>query len=135
MTFDTFFARLGAWRPQLLSVLRIVTALLFLQHATIKLFSFPPSQMPSPGLFSFFGAIGVLELVGSLLLIAGFWTRLAAFVLSGEMAVAYFMAHAPQSLYPVLNMGESAVLFCFVFLYIAAAGLGAWAIDTQRGKI
>lgn len=131
----TFFLRLGAFRPQLLSILRIVTAMLFLEHATMKLFAFPPSQMPSPGLFSLFGAIGVLELVGSLALIAGFYTRLAAFVLSGEMAVAYWTFHAPQSLYPIVNFGESAVLFCFVFLYIAAAGPGPWSLDAQRGKI
>lgn len=137
---DNFFARLGAWRPQLLSVLRIVTALLFLQHATMKLFSFPampmPADAPPPaGGFSPFILIGILELVGSLALIVGFWTRLFAFVLSGEMAVAYFMAHAPRSFFPLLNFGESAVLFCFVFLYIAAAGPGAWAVDTQRGKM
>jgi putative oxidoreductase len=131
--FDPFVSHLSPYRPHLLSVLRIMTALLFLQHATMKLFAFPPSQMPSPGLFSFFGALGVLELVGSLLLIVGFYTRLAAFVLSGEMAVAYFMAHAPHSFFPIVNMGESAVLFCFVFLYIAAAGPGAWALDNQRG--
>ena len=131
----TLFPRLGAFRPQLLSILRIVTALLFLEHATMKLFAFPPSQMPSPGLFSMFGAIGVLELIGSLALIAGFYTRLAAFILSGEMAVAYWTFHAPQSFYPLLNMGESAVLFCFVFLYIAAAGPGPWSIDAQRGKM
>lgn len=137
---DTFFARLGAWRPQLLSVLRIVTALLYLQHATMKLFHFPAMPMPAgapppAGGFSPFILIGILELVGSLALIVGFWTRLFAFVLSGEMAVAYFMAHAPQSFFPLLNFGESAVLFCFVFLYIAAAGPGAWALDNQRGKM
>jgi putative oxidoreductase len=131
-TLDTFFDRLGAYRPQLLSILRIVTALLFLQHATLKLFAFPPSEMPSPAVFSMFWFIGVFELVGSLALIAGFWTRLAAFILSGEMAVAYWMAHAPQSVFPIANFGESAVLFCFVFLYIAAAGPGAWAFDNMR---
>ena len=138
---DTFFARLGAWRPQLLSVLRIVTALLFLQHATMKLFSFPAMPMPAgatppaSGGFSPYILIGILELVGSLALIAGFWTRLFAFVLSGEMAIAYWVAHAPNSIFPLLNFGESAVLFCFVFLYIAAAGPGAWAVDAQRGKM
>jgi putative oxidoreductase len=134
-----FFARLGAWRPQFLSLLRIVTALLFLQHATMKLFHFPAMPMPAGatppaggGGFSMFMLIGVLELVGSLLLIAGFWTRIAAFVLSGEMAVAYWTAHAPQSFFPLLNFGESAILFCFVFLYVAAAGPGPWSVDAAR---
>lgn len=132
---DGFFDTLGRYRPQFLSILRIVTALLFLQHATMKLFGFPAMVMPegaadaaAAGGFSPFMLIGILELVGALLLIVGFWSRLAAFVLSGEMAVAYWMAHAPQSFYPLLNGGESAILFCFVFLYIAAAGPGAWAV-------
>jgi putative oxidoreductase len=134
---ERFFDGFGRYRPELLSILRIVTALLFLQHATMKLFGFPAMPMPegaaeAAGSFSPFVLIGILELVGSLLLIAGFWTRLAAFVLSGEMAVAYWVAHAPQSFYPLLNFGESAVLFCFVFLYIAAAGPGAWAVDNRR---
>lgn len=133
---ERFFDRFGRYRPELLSILRIVTALLFLQHATMKLFGFPAMPMPDGvapggGGFSPFLLIGVLELVGGLALIAGFWTRLAAFVLSGEMAVAYWLAHAPQSFYPLLNGGESAILFCFVFLYIAAAGPGAWAVDNM----
>lgn len=131
---ESFFARLGTLRPQLLSLLRIVTALLFLEHATMKLFGFPASQMPAAAMFSGFWWIGVLELVGGLLLIAGYWTRIAAFVLSGEMAVAYWFAHAPNSLYPINNYGESAILFCFVFLYIAAAGAGAWAVDVRHGR-
>ena len=129
---ERYFEPLGRFRPELLSVLRIVTALLFLQHATMKLFGFPSmGEMPSPEMFSGFWWIGVLELVGALMLIVGFWTRLAAFILSGEMAVAYWMAHAPNSLYPLVNFGESAVLFCFVFLYIAASGPGAWALDNR----
>jgi putative oxidoreductase len=138
---DNFFARLGAFRPQLLSILRIITALLYLQHATMKLFHFPAMPMPAgatpppSGGFSPFVLIGILELVGSLALIFGFWTRLFAFILSGEMAIAYWTAHAPHSFFPLLNFGESAVLFCFVFLYIAAAGPGAWAVDAQRGKM
>lgn len=140
LTVHTFFMRLAAWRPQFLSILRIVTALLYLQHATMKLFHFPAMPMPAGapppagggGGFSAFMLIGVLEFVGSLLIIAGFWTRLAAFVLSGEMAIAYWTAHAPHSFFPLLNFGESAVLFCFVFLYIAAAGPGPWSIDAAR---
>lgn len=100
----------------------------------MKVFGFPAMPMPEgtpdgAGGLSPFLLIGILELVGGLMLIAGFWTRLPAFVLSGEMAVAYWLAHAPQSFYPLLNGGETAILFCFVFLYIAAAGPGAWALD------
>jgi putative oxidoreductase len=131
---QNFFVRLGTWRPEFLSVLRIVTALLFLEHATMKLFGFPPSQMPASTMFSGFWWIGVLELVGSLLLIAGYWTRIAAFILSGEMAVAYWLAHAPNSPFPISNYGESAILFCFVFLYIAAAGAGSWSVDARQGR-
>jgi putative oxidoreductase len=128
----TIAKHLGPWRPQLLSILRIITALLFLEHATAKLFGFPASQMPAAAAFSTFWWIGILELVGSVLLVVGFFTRLAAFILSGEMAIAYFVAHAPHSFFPLLNGGEAAILFCFVFLYIAAAGPGAWAIDSSR---
>src|SRR5579862_5112921 len=124
----TLTKHLGPWRPQLLSILRIVTALLFLEHATAKLLGFPASQMPTTAALSTFWWIGVLELVGSVLLIVGLFTRLAAFVLSGEMAVAYFMAHMPQSFFPLQNGGDSAILFCFAFLYVAAAGPGAWSI-------
>ncbi len=129
----TLAKHLGPWRPQILSILRIVTALLFLEHATAKLFGFPASQMPSAAALSVFWWVGVLELVGSLMLVFGFYTRFAAFILSGEMAVAYFMAHVPHSFFPLQNGGEAAILFCFVFLYIAAAGAGAWAIDSRRG--
>lgn len=128
----TLTKHLGPWRPQLLSVLRIVTALLFLEHATMKLFGFPASQMPVAAAFTFIWWIGVLELVGGVLLIVGWFTRIAAFILSGEMAVAYFMAHATQSFFPLQNGGEAAILFCFVFLYVAAAGPGAWAIDNRN---
>jgi putative oxidoreductase len=129
---ERFFEGFARYRPELLSILRIVTALLFLQHGTMKMFGFPAAEgMPASAMFSGFWWIGVLEVVGALLLIAGLWTRLAAFVLSGEMAVAYWLAHAPQSFYPLLNGGETAILFCFVFLYIAVAGPGAWAIDAR----
>lgn len=125
MNFESIFS---PWRPQLLSVLRIMTALLFLEHGTMKLLGFPPSEFQPP-LFSLFGFAGGLELVGGLLLLAGLFTRPVALLLSGEMAVAYFMAHAPQSFFPILNQGESAILFCFVFLYVAAAGAGPWSLD------
>jgi putative oxidoreductase len=119
----------AAWAPYLQSILRIVTGLLFLEHGTGKLLGFPTltglDQMPH-GLLLF---TGVMELVGGALVVVGFLTRPVAFFLSGFMAVAYFMAHFPVSFFPALNFGEPAVLFCFVFLYLAAAGAGRWAID------
>lgn len=129
---DAFFNGLGRFRPQFLSILRIVTALLYLEHATQKLFAFPPGRMPAATFGTEFWFIGVLELVGSLLLIVGYYSRIAAFILSGEMAVAYWTAHDPHSFFPIVNGGESAIMFCFVYLYIAASGPGAWALDTRR---
>ena len=129
------FMFLSRWAPQLLSVLRIITALLFFAHGSAKYFGFPPVEamagIPamSPG-----GIAGILEIVGGALLVVGLFSRLAAFILSGLMAVAYFMAHAPQNFHPILNGGEAAILFCFIFLYIAAAGPGPWSIDASRGK-
>ena len=124
---------LARWAPPLLSILRIVTSLLFMAHGVVKLFGFPegakPGQVP---LFGLFGLAGILELVGGLLMLVGLFTRPVAFLLSGEMAVAYFMAHFPSSPYPVLNGGEVAILFCFNFLYLAAAGAGPWSVDTMR---
>ena len=115
----------------LLSVLRIVSALLFMAHGTGKLFQFPPVEQfptgPEPMTMAWFA--GVLELVGGALLTLGLGTRIVAFILSGEMAVAYWMAHAPQAFYPIQNGGELAIMFCFVFLYIAAAGGGPWSLD------
>lgn len=122
----------STWAPRLLSVLRVMTGLLFLQHGTQKILGFPPSGRPSPDLLSLSGAAGLLELVGGSLIILGLFTRPVAFILSGQMAVAYFMVHAPKSFYPVLNGGELAALFCFVFLYFAAAGAGPWSLDAQR---
>ena len=117
---------------QALSVLRIVTALLFLLHGTSKLFGFPPSGMPAPEPGSLLWLGALLELIGGSLLLVGLFSRPVAFVLSGEMAVAYFLFHAPKSLYPSVNGGDAAILFCFVFLYIALAGPGLWAIDGAR---
>jgi putative oxidoreductase len=115
--------------PETLSLLRIVTGLLFLEHGTGKLLGFPAGlpfidQMPA-GLLYFTGA---MELIGGLLVTIGLFTRPAAFILSGFMAVAYFLAHFPQSFFPAKNFGEPAILFCFVFLYLAAAGSGPWAV-------
>jgi putative oxidoreductase len=119
--------------PILLSVLRIVAALLFLEHGAIKLFGFPPgSPMPMPAAFTLLWFAAVIELVGGALIALGLFTRSAAFICAGEMALAYFMAHAPQGFFPAINMGDAAILFCFVFLYLAAAGPGAWSIDGAR---
>lgn len=116
-------------QPVLLSVLRIVTAYLFLLHGTSKFFAFP-IEMGSGSPEGLMLVAGILEIVGGILLVLGLFTRPAAFVLSGQMAVAYFMAHASgNAWFPIANGGESAVLFCFVFLYIAAAGGGAWSLD------
>ncbi|KAF0103051.1 MAG: hypothetical protein FD144_2226 [Rhodospirillaceae bacterium] len=125
----------AAWAPRLLSVLRIMTGLLFLQHGTAKLLKIPVIPMfANLSLTSPPGIAGILELVGGVLMILGLFTRSVAFVLSGLMAVAYFMAHAPRGFYPILNAGELAALYCFVFLYIAAAGPGPWSIDAARRK-
>ncbi|HEX8300485.1 DoxX family protein [Sphingomonas sp.] len=125
----------ASWSSRLLSVLRIVAGLGFLHHGTMKFFHFPPPppQMSGP-LNPMMMAAGTLELVGGALLVIGLFTRPVAFVLSGMMAVAYFMAHASKGLYPALNGGEAAMLYCFVFLYLAAAGGGVWSIDAQRGE-
>jgi putative oxidoreductase len=120
------------WAPRMLSILRIVAALIFMAHGTQKLLGFPPGEMPQPAFLSIFWFAGLLELVGGLLLVIGLFTRPVAFVLSGEMAFAYWMAHAPQSVYPVNNGGDAAILYCFVFLYIAFAGPGPWSLDAGR---
>jgi putative oxidoreductase len=132
MNFD---ALASAWAPRLLSILRIMTGLLFLQHGTAKLLKIPVIPMfANLSLTSLPGIAGILELVGGVLIILGLFTRSVAFVLSGLMAAAYFMAHAPRGFYPILNAGELAILFCFVFLYLAAAGPGPWSIDAARRK-
>jgi putative oxidoreductase len=120
---------MGTWSPQLLSVLRIATAFLFMSHGTQKLLGFPVPRATPVELWSLSGVAGQLELVGGALLLLGLFTRPVAFILSGEMAVAYFLAHAPQSFWPIVNRGELAALYCFVFLYLCAAGGGPWSVD------
>ena len=119
-----------SWAPRLLSVLRIIVGLLFIEHGTSKFFGFPSGgETGTVELFSLIGLSGALELVGGVLLTLGLFTRITAFILSGEMAFAYFIAHAPQSFFPLLNHGEPAMFYCFMFLYVAAAGPGPWSID------
>ncbi len=121
--------------PRLLAVLRIVTGFLFLQHGSAKLLGVPHIAMfDGLQLFSLMGLAGVLELVGGLLIMVGIFTRPVAFLLSGQMAVAYFMAHAPKSFLPILNHGELAIMFSFVFLYLAVAGAGPFSLDAARNK-
>jgi putative oxidoreductase len=125
---------LQRWQPQLLAILRIVAGLLFLEHGTSKFFAFPvPFPLPGP-LPTMLLAAGVVELVAGILITLGLFTRLAAFIASGEMAVAYFIGHFPKGFWPVQNMGDAAILYCFVFLYIAAAGPGAWSLDAARRR-
>ena len=125
----------ATWSPRLLGLLRIILGFLFLQHGTAKLFGIPHVAMfDGLQLFSVMGAAGVIELVGGSLLLVGLFTRPVAFILSGQMAAAYFMAHAPNGFLPILNGGEMAVMYCFTFLYFAAAGAGAYSLDGLRGK-
>ena len=126
----------AAWAPRLLSVLRIVAALIFLEHGTQKLLGFPPMAegMAMPAPLSLLWFAGILELFGGLLLLVGLFTRPVAFILAGQMAVAYWMVHAPQSPFPALNAGDAAILYCFVFLYLSAAGPGPWSLDSWRGR-
>src|SRR6185437_6458895 len=114
-------------------LLRIVAGYLFLQHGTAKLLHVPHvAAFDQLQLMSLTGMAGIIELVGGILLLIGLFTRPAAFIMSGEMAVAYFMAHAPRSFFPLLNGGEAAVFFCFAFLYLAFAGAGLWSVDHAR---
>ena len=118
------------WSQRLLSVLRIVTAFLFMAHGAQKLFGFlAPPNAPIMSPFSFMGLGGILEFFGGLAVLIGLFTRPVAFILSGQMAVAYFMFHAPGGFWPLQNKGDLAVLFSFIFLYLAAAGGGAWSVD------
>ena len=131
---DEAFSR-ETWATRALAALRMVTGYLFVQHGTAKLLGVPHVAMfDHLTLFSLIGLAGVLELVGGALIVLGLFARPAAFILSGEMAVAYFMAHASHGnvLLPTLNEGEAAVLYCFVFLFLSVAGAGAWSIDSIR---
>ena len=121
------------WQPRILGLLRIVTALLLLQHGTAKLLGFPHVAMfDNLQLLSLLGFAGILEFTGGILLLLGLYTRPVAFILSGEMAFAYFLAHAQKSAFPILNNGELAALYCFVLLYLAVAGGGAWSFTHDR---
>jgi putative oxidoreductase len=120
--------------PVMLSVLRIMTGLLIMQHGTQKLLGFPtPPSRGMPELLSIYGLAGIIELFGGILIVIGLFTRPTAFLLAGFTAVAYFMAHAAKSFYPILNGGELAALYCFVFLYLMLAGPGPWSVDARRG--
>ena len=125
--------RLSGYAPQAQALLRIVSALLFLEHGAMKMLHFPAAAMDGtlPPLIM---VAGWLELVGGALLALGFQTRIVAFILSGQMAAAYFMAHLPKGFYPAQNGGEAAILFCFIFLFLACAGPGAWSVDGLRKK-
>lgn len=127
------FKSLSTYAPQMLGVLRIVSALIFFAHGTQKLLGFPASDM-DPAVMSLSWIAGVMELVGGAMLILGFMTRPTAFLLSGLMAAAYWMAHAPRSPFPALNGGDAAILYCFVFLYLVFAGPGAFSIDRATGR-
>ena len=129
------FRALEKYQPQLRAILRIVVALLFMEHGLAKLLHFPVPQpgVPDP-LPTILTAAAIIEIVMGALIVLGLFTRLAAFIAAGEMAIGYFMFHFPQSFWPIVNMGEAAILYCFVFLYLAAAGPGAWSVDAMRMK-
>jgi len=120
------------WTPRILSLLRIIAGLLFLEHGLIKLVGFPAPMPGMDHLPPLLLVAGIIELVGGALITLGLFTRIAAFLASGEMAVAYFMGHMPHGFWPALNQGEAAILFCFVFLYLVFAGPGEWSIDAMR---
>lgn len=137
MTTPNLVTKWSTWAPQLLSVLRIVAAFMFILPGTMKLFAFPIGMPPDGStaqLISQVGLGGILEVFGGALLLVGLFTRPVAFILAGEMAVAYFQFHAPQSFWPIVNSGVNAALYCFVWLYFSAAGAGPWSLDAKRGK-
>ncbi len=120
--------------PRVLSIVRIVSALIFMAHGTDKIFGFPAGKNPPPEFLSQMWIGGWLEIIGGILLVLGLFTRPTAFVLSGMMAVAYWQFHAPQNFYPLLNNGDAAILYCFIFLYIAFAGGGPWSLDAAMRR-
>jgi putative oxidoreductase len=126
---------LTVWSPRVLSILRIITALLFMEHGLMKIAHFPAEQpgVPSP-LPPLLIAAAIIEVAGGLMLTIGLFTRIVAFVCAGEMAAAYFMVHLPKSVWPAVNGGDTAIMFCFVFLYLVFAGPGEWSLDAQLRK-
>lgn len=122
------------WTPRALGLLRIITSLLFIQHGTSKHFGFPPSPMPAPDVWSLPWVAGWMEVVFGFMLLIGLLTRPVAFLLAGEMAVAYWYVHAPQNFFPLANMGEPAILYSFIFILFVAAGPGAWSLDRMIPK-
>lgn len=137
MSTPNSITKWSSWAPRLQSVLRIVAALLFMQSGTMKLFAFPMGMPPDGStakLMTEVGIGGILEVFGGALLVLGLFTRPVAFLLAGEMAVAYFQFHAPQGFWPLLNGGGDAILFCFLWFYFSAAGGGPWSLDAMRKK-
>jgi len=137
MTAPNVASKWSSWGPRLQSVLRIVAAALFIVPGTMKLFAFPVGVPPNGGtvpLISQLGLGAVLEAFGGVLLLVGLFTRPVAFLLAGEMAVAYFQFHAPKGFWPAVNGGQPAILFCFIWLYLSAAGAGPWSLDAARGR-
>lgn len=122
------------WAPTAVAALRIVTALLFLEHGTAKLLAYPMTELAHPAMWSLLWISGWIELVGGILMLIGAWTRWVGILLSGEMAVAYFYVHAVQSPFPLVNKGESAILYCFIFLTLAIIGAGEWSVDKIRAR-
>lgn len=133
-TASGFSSTVSSYSPQVRSIIRIVVALLFLEHGLSRLFGWP-SALPTPPAFTMYWFAGSIEFVGSLLLAVGLFTRPVALIMSGEMAFAYFISHAPNNFFPILNRGDAAILYCFIFFYFAFAGPGPWSLDAMwRGK-
>src|SRR5918997_463283 len=137
MTQPTLVTKWRSWSPYLLSILRIVVGFMFTQVGTAKVLAFPAAVMPDGGtapLTSLAGIAGLLETVGGPLILLGLFTRPVAFILAGEMALEYFIGHAPQGFWPVLNQGQPAIFYCFFFLYLSSAGAGPWSLDALRER-